>query len=296
MISDKAKVCPKCGAPNIPDSGLHQEERTTQTEETLYSNHTEAPQPEETEYNPVPEPDNYDWEPEPPKSRRKLFLIIIFICAVIVGAVGYFFFSQHQKQKAAQAEADRIEQLRLDSLEAIRLEAERIENARLDSIRQDSIKRAEFLKNFTCDIFIRRVNENGYPNTRENSNWGNRLVELGFVKGKRKMTYQGPGEYDGETQTTYTTKYTYGEGKDKITVSEYEDDFGEISESGWNITFSTSEQLESFVKSLKNMGYKNFQKMNGNEYSSTIGNNICVYYIWWIDRRKNTIHTTNSQC
>lgn len=139
MISDKAKTCPKCGAPNIPESNLPEEETTYQNEESPQT------QPEETEYDSAsgadynPDPDNYDWEPEPPKSRRKLFVLIIFICAVIVGAVGYFFFSKHQKEKAAQAEADRIEQLRQDSIAAAEREA-----ARLDSIRQDSINRRNF--------------------------------------------------------------------------------------------------------------------------------------------------------
>lgn len=166
---------------------------------------------------------------------------------------------------------------------------------------KNSISRAEFLNNFTCDIFIKRVNREGNVDAQENSDWGSRLVDMGFEQGKRKKTYQGPGEYDGETLTTYSTQYTFGEDKDKIVVINEETTysyFGETSfkESNVEITFSTSEQLEAFVTSLKNFGYKNFDKYDGKEYSGTIGNNICVQYIWWIDRKKNKIYTTHSQC
>ncbi len=119
-ISDKAKVCPKCGAKNQPES----------TEAGLSASEMDA-------HNSLPEipADSLEEGYETPKSRTGFYLILAVVAVIIAAAIGYYFYADRQaKKEEARLKAVRLDSLRLDSLAA----------ARLDSIRRDSIARRNF--------------------------------------------------------------------------------------------------------------------------------------------------------
>ena len=77
--------------------------------------------------------DNDGGSEGPNNNGRKV--VIIVLAALIVGGFAWYLIAADKKRKLA--EAQRIEQARLDSI----AEVERLEAARLDSIREDSIRR-----------------------------------------------------------------------------------------------------------------------------------------------------------
>ncbi|MDE7414297.1 MAG: zinc ribbon domain-containing protein [Muribaculaceae bacterium] len=137
-ISDKAKACPKCGAPNIPSPTETNEDAKFKTDEWGNTGHainseTDPPKLEDNHYDP---------EQTPKSFHKKLYIHLIILLILIAGGIGYYFYAQHQANlEEVRLESEKIEKLHQDSIEAARIEA-----ARLDSIRQDSI-----FRNFTSN-------------------------------------------------------------------------------------------------------------------------------------------------
>lgn len=113
QISDKARTCPKCGAPNL------------------------ANQPHYTPPENDPDDDDDDGGST---GHTTLYVVLILLVIGIIGGIAYYVYSTNQANEKIEQEQRRIN----DSSAAAQLEAERLEAARLDSIRQDSIDRRNF--------------------------------------------------------------------------------------------------------------------------------------------------------
>lgn len=127
-ISDKAIVCPKCGAKNIVDKIQS------------FGEEASLPRAENTTNKQVEKITETNIELSKKQKFPYLFLILT-VLAILGGCMGYFLYTDHQNKVA---EARFQEQQRQDSIAAVQLEA-----VRLDSIRQDSI---EFINFSTSDL------------------------------------------------------------------------------------------------------------------------------------------------
>ena len=126
LISERAKVCPKCGAKNIIDKP-----------QTPYEN---------AAFSETENPANYQVDEivedylESTKKSKAPYIILIIILSILLGGCIAYLLHHHNKMEEARHQ----EQLRQDSIAAVQLEA-----ARLDSIRRDSI---EFISFSTSDL------------------------------------------------------------------------------------------------------------------------------------------------
>lgn len=134
MISDKAKACPKCGAPNISESAS-----ISKSEEAIVN---------DAEKNVYPGGDKYSdsgsqsqEDPKEGKSHKKLYLLLILLIVLIGGGTGYYLYSEHlaklEQERLERLEAVRLEQLRQDSIKAAQLEAARIDSIYRNFTSQD---------------------------------------------------------------------------------------------------------------------------------------------------------------
>lgn len=249
LISDRAKTCPKCGGANTPD----------------------PTQPIPRDTNPLPTRET-PHNPQKTISTKGNVLAIILLTVCLLGIGGgavYYFYERRQAEFHEQLQQTlREEKIRKDSITA---EQARIEQARIDSIRQDSIATEEKLR-FSASTLITDLECNGDNEFRHfdqsiRENWEKRLKKLGFEKQNIILRKKNQVDIDDFVYDIYGIPYIRTLNGRQITVEpQY---WSEKREQEWSadnarqlspfienflITFSHSEDMEYFMKSISNIG------------------------------------------